>query len=251
VSPSRIAILAHVLAAAASAVAFVAIRPAGRERVAGRWAPFRGVANWVYWLTGPVVRGAVPAGIPASAFTVLGMLLSAAAGVLASQDGWTVAGLVLVWASLCDLLDGEVARAAGSAGPAGAFLDSTLDRFGETALFVGIAAGLPDRLGMVAACGALGGSLLVSYARARGEGCGVDCPPGGLERPHRLAILIVALLLAELALPDRPDRVIEVACALVAAGALLTAAGRTLVIHRRLRRPGPREEERPALRSVK
>jgi CDP-diacylglycerol--glycerol-3-phosphate 3-phosphatidyltransferase len=87
-------------------------------------------------------------------------------------------------------------------------------------------------------------SLMVSYARARGEGLGVECPAFGLERPHRIVVMLAALLPA----PFLPWREAHLAVlggtALVAAGAGATAARRIAVIHRLLRRgagrpPGP------------
>jgi CDP-diacylglycerol--glycerol-3-phosphate 3-phosphatidyltransferase len=82
-------------------------------------------------------------------------------------------------------------------------------------------------------------SLMVSYARARGEGLGVDCPAFGLERPHRVVVMLAALLPAPF-LPWREAQLLVMGgCALVAAGAGATAAGRIAVIHRLLRRGPP------------
>jgi CDP-diacylglycerol--glycerol-3-phosphate 3-phosphatidyltransferase len=77
---------------------------------------------------------------------------------------------------------------------------------------------------------------MVSYARARGEGLGVECPNFGMERPHRVVLLMFAMLFA----PFFPGRggplVVEIACAIIALGATATALGRMIVIHQRLRR---------------
>ena len=104
--------------------------------------------------------------------------------------------------ALCDILDGSMARRAGRSSRRGAFLDSTLDRLAEIAVFIGlIACYFRAQLFVQLLTGlALTGSLMTSYARARAEGLGVDCKVGLLERPERLALLILGLLLAPLSL---------------------------------------------------
>jgi CDP-diacylglycerol--glycerol-3-phosphate 3-phosphatidyltransferase len=130
------------------------------------------------------------------------------------------------------MLDGEVARRRGLVTKAGAFLDSNLDRLAEAALFFGLAAGFPDRAGLFAALAALVASLLVSYARARGEGLGVDCPAFGWERPHRLVLVLVALLVAPFLPANRALLMLELVCGAIAVGAGLTALGRIVVIRK-------------------
>src|SRR5205814_8322087 len=79
-------------------------------------------------------RGAMP-----DHLTVLGVALSFLAAMFLARGSFLVAGLVLPLAGLCDVLDGDVARERGIASPFGAFLDSTLDRGSEGALYVGLA----------------------------------------------------------------------------------------------------------------
>jgi CDP-diacylglycerol--glycerol-3-phosphate 3-phosphatidyltransferase len=87
-----------------------------------------------------------------------------------------------------------VARASGRVSAFGAFYDSTLDRVGESALFAGIAVfflrgGVPDGLAVVAvlsAVAALASGLIVSYARARAEGLGLECKVGLAQRAERI-----------------------------------------------------------------
>jgi CDP-diacylglycerol--glycerol-3-phosphate 3-phosphatidyltransferase len=137
------------------------------------------------------------------------------------------------------MLDGELARATGTQSPAGAFLDSNLDRISEIALFAGLGAGFPDRAGVFWAGAALAASLMVSYARARGEGLGVACPAFGLERPHRLVLVMGALLVAPFLRDASATLALEGVCALVAVGAGATALGRLVVLHQLLRRAHP------------
>jgi phosphatidylglycerophosphate synthase len=172
----------------------------------------------------------------------VGAALGLLAGVFCALGEWGWAGLSLVASAWCDLIDGEIARATRTQGKAGAFLDSNLDRLGEIALFAGIALGLSDRSGPVWAMAALASSLMVSYARARGEGLGVVCPNFGLERPHRVVLFMFAMLAAPFLPGDGSGLLVEVTCAIVTFGAAATALGRMVVIHQRLRRQegGPR-----------
>ncbi|MEW6220075.1 MAG: CDP-alcohol phosphatidyltransferase family protein, partial [Thermodesulfobacteriota bacterium] len=164
----------------------------------------------------------------------LGLALSAvAAGLFLLHPA--AGALALALAGLCDTLDGLLARQAGMATPAGAFLDSVLDRYGEVLVMTGIWGSLIGRgqgvvLATLCILAALSGSLLVSYTRARGEGLGVACTEGWLQRSERLLVLIAAGLLDGLA----PGQVLLAAVTLIALGSHLTAADRFRVIRRQL-----------------
>jgi CDP-diacylglycerol--glycerol-3-phosphate 3-phosphatidyltransferase len=129
--------------------------------------------------------------------TLVGLALAILAGVLIAGGRLQSGALCLILSALCDVLDGQLARRSGSPGPFGAFLDSCVDRLAEGAVFVGLAlhlSSLGQRWVLVAIL-ALIGSTMVSYARARAEGLGLHGQVGAMERPERLALLIVALLL--------------------------------------------------------
>jgi CDP-diacylglycerol--glycerol-3-phosphate 3-phosphatidyltransferase len=190
-----------------------------------------------------MIGGAAALGLSPSAVTGIGLVLNCCAGVAAGLGAWGWAWILLLWGSSADLLDGELARATGTQSPAGAFLDSNLDRVSEIALFAGLAAGLPDRSGAIWAIAALASSLMVSYARARGEGLGVTCPAFGLERPHRLLVLLLALLAAAFLAPARAALLLELCCGAVAVGAGATALGRMVAIHQILRRGSAPSQE--------
>ena len=119
-------------------------------------------------------------------------------------------GLVFLFGSVLDLFDGALARLTGRATPFGALLDSVLDRLGEAALFLGLAIyGVRDLGGerwelfgtsldrlmvfMVLLLLALVFSQAVSYARARGEGLGIETRAGFMTRPERVVILGVCV----------------------------------------------------------
>ena len=165
-------------------------------------------------------RGAMP-----DHLTVLGVALSFLAAMFMARGSFLVAGLVLPLAGLCDVLDGDVARERGIASPFGAFLDSTLDRVSEGALYVGLAyyyftrsqtatvwmrgtfegsAEWGDADGAtlgILALAILILSFLVSYTRARAEGLGMECKVGLMERPERLLLLGVGALLGHRFMP--------------------------------------------------
>jgi CDP-diacylglycerol--glycerol-3-phosphate 3-phosphatidyltransferase len=144
----------------------------------------------------PVVTLLVRLGIGPDAVTVTGLVVAVGAGVAAGAGRLRLAGACLILSALCDLLDGQIARRSGRSGPAGALLDSCLDRLAEGAVFLGLIIAFgPQSPARVLVTGvALIGSYMVSYTRARAEGLGFDCQVGWMERPERLVVLIVALL---------------------------------------------------------
>lgn len=146
----------------------------------------------------PLVSALAARRITPNQVTLAALLLSVLAA-LAIAAGWPRAGaLVLIVASLGDLVDGMLARQTGQDSAFGAFFDSTLDRIGEGAVLAALAYrfALADQPLLVATVVlALLGSLLVSYTRARAEALGVDCKVGFMSRAERLVLLIGGLLL--------------------------------------------------------
>lgn len=136
-------------------------------------------------------------GVTPNTLTVLGFVGMAAAGALCAAGSFFFAGVVVAASCIFDALDGALARASGTASVFGAFLDSFLDRYAEAAVYAGLLvhyawAGAPS--GAVAAFLAAIGSLMVSYARARAEGLGIECRAGLFARPERLAVIIAGLV---------------------------------------------------------
>jgi CDP-diacylglycerol--glycerol-3-phosphate 3-phosphatidyltransferase len=146
--------------------------------------------------TDPLVRGLIRAGVTPNTLTTVGALVILASSV-AYGLGWIqVGGILLLLSGVVDTLDGQVARKGASTTKFGAFYDSTLDRVGDGASFIGIAAYLlyaPDiRWRNAAILGCLLGilaALLVSYMRARAEGLGLECKVGIAQRAERLLLL--------------------------------------------------------------
>ena len=225
-----------------TALGYVVVRPTPPERMKAYGGPIGVLGRWAYFVTRPLLRVAIALRLTANAISAVGAALAIGAGGFAAAGAWGWAGFLLVAGAWCDLIDGEIARATRTQGKAGAFLDSNLDRLGEIALFAGIATSLPDRSGSFWSVAALASSLMVSYARARGEGLGVECPNFGMERPHRVVLLMFAMLFAPFLPGSGSALLVEAACAVVTVGASATALWRMVVIHQRLRdqEQGPR-----------
>jgi len=133
--------------------------------------------------------------------TVVGLGLTFLAAGLAAFGQLRWAGVVLIFAGTCDILDGALARSTRASYPYGAFLDSTLDRYSEGAVYLGLAAyfvtidpPLQEWL-ILATLAALAGSFLVSYVRARAQSLGFACKTGLFQRPERVVVTVIGLLL--------------------------------------------------------
>jgi CDP-diacylglycerol--glycerol-3-phosphate 3-phosphatidyltransferase len=150
----------------------------------------------------PLIGRLVERRVSPNVITTVGTAVTLLSGV-AFGAGWVRAGAALLLLSgVGDMLDGRVARTGGTTSKFGAFYDSTLDRVGEAALFGGIAVffaagGVRPALmlwAVATAIAALAASLLVSYARARAEGLGLDCTVGIAQRAERILGLGVPTL---------------------------------------------------------
>ena len=149
-----------------------------------------------HWLN-PLVAALARTGMTPNALTWLGFGMSAGAGALAAVGALPLAGWLSLLAGSLDMLDGALARATNQASRFGALLDSTLDRYNEIVLLGGVALWAASRNALdelILAFAALGGSLMVSYIKARAEGLGFSCDVGILTRPERVLILGLGLL---------------------------------------------------------
>jgi CDP-diacylglycerol--glycerol-3-phosphate 3-phosphatidyltransferase len=195
--------------------------------------------HWFLWAIGPLERALVRAGAGPDAMNAAGLGFGLASGVLIGLGRLELGGWAIALAGVADILDGRLARARKLASPYGKFIDSTLDRFVETFAFLGFAVYFAERPGgpLVVAAG-LGGSLLVSYAQARGETVSVSGSGGLMQRAERLVLQILGCLLDPVLCRwlGRPEgTVLFWVLAVTAAGALGTAVHRTVWIARRLR----------------
>jgi len=175
--------------------------------------------------------------IQPNTITTIGALLVTISAIAYSLGWVRMGGILLISSGIIDTLDGQVARHGHKVSKFGAFYDSTLDRVGDGATFIGIAVFLlwapnvPWRIGSVTLCMiAVWSSLLVSYARARAEGLGLECKVGLVQRAERLLALGVPSIL----LGDGPYEVLtlQVIVAALALLSTITVVQRFVYVHR-------------------
>jgi CDP-diacylglycerol--glycerol-3-phosphate 3-phosphatidyltransferase len=136
--------------------------------------------------------------ISPDAVTYLGLLLTIGVAALAALGEIRWAGVAYIFAAVCDAIDGTLARVSGKGSRFGAFLDSTIDRFEESIVLLGLSIHYAQVGGLVEIPLILVvavGSLMVSYTRARAEAVGVACKVGFMTRVPRVTVMIVGMIL--------------------------------------------------------
>jgi len=152
-----------------------------------------GMERWFFGIVRPLVDALIRRDIRPNTLTTVGVGFVLASAVAFGLGEVRLGGLLLLLSGVVDTLDGAVARATRTASTFGAFYDSTLDRVGDGATFMGIGAFLLTaddvafRVPAVLMCMvAILSSLVVSYARARAEGLGLECKVGIAQRAERI-----------------------------------------------------------------
>jgi CDP-diacylglycerol---glycerol-3-phosphate 3-phosphatidyltransferase len=156
-----------------------------------------------------IVRPLAGLGVTPNTLTVLGLILSILTAVIIAQGLFLAGGLLVLFAGIFDMFDGAMARARNASTTFGAFFDSTLDRYSESIILFGLlfyalrTPVMQDRFWpfryeqswmITLVFIAVVGSFMVSYAKARAEGLGLECKTGLLARPERVVILAIGLL---------------------------------------------------------
>lgn len=187
-------------------------------------------------ILGPLAGALLRMGVSPDAVTVVGTVGVVVAALWLFPLGYLFGGtLVVTFFVLSDLLDGTMARRSGTSGPWGAFLDSTLDRFADAAIFTGLVLWLAGRgedpLGAAfgLACLALGS--IVPYARARAEGLGMTANVGIAERGERILLALTAAGLVGLGVPQV---VLTVVLGLLAVASAVTIGQRMATVRRQV-----------------
>ena len=192
----------------------------------------------------PVARLFLRWGISPDAVTFFGTIGVCAGALVFFPGGHFLAGVLVVTAFVfSDMVDGHMARLSGRTSSWGAFLDSTLDRFGDAAIFGGLVlyyAGPGDSRPLTALalyCLVMGS--VTSYARARAESLGMDAKGGLAERSDRLVAILVMTGLADifhLVFDSRkPLVLIPVTLALLAVASTITVVQRILRVRSQAR----------------
>ena len=188
-----------------------------------------------YAAVGPLVDRLIRAGVRPNTITTIGTGLVLVSAIVYATGHIRIGGLLLLLSGVADTLDGQVARGGAMVTRFGAFYDSTLDRVGDGATFIGIGAFLltaPDvayRSPAVVLCMiAILASVLVSYARARAEGLGLDCKVGIAQRAER----ILGLGLASLVFGAGPHALLlEAIVGLLAIASIITVVQRFVYVY--------------------
>ncbi|MFP5253751.1 MAG: phosphatidylinositol phosphate synthase [Actinomycetes bacterium] len=190
-------------------------------------------AFWTKVVT-PIARLLLRLGVSPDAVTLVGTVGVSFGALFFFPRGDLLAGVLFITAFVfSDLIDGTMARMSGSSSKWGAFLDSTLDRLGDAAIFGGIAMyyvgpGEDDRLAALAIYCLVMGSV-TSYARARAESLGMEARGGLAERADRLVAILVMTGLA--ALLDVPV-LIPLTLGVLAVASTITVVQRILTVRR-------------------
>ncbi len=169
------------------------------------------------------------------AVTVFGTVGAVAAALVCFPDGRFGLGVLLIAIfATSDLIDGTMARISGTSGPWGNFLDATLDRVADGAIFGGLVmwgALNGDPVTTAAATLALVTGQVTSYAKARAEAVGATANVGIAERAERLVLVLLAALLAGFGVPY----VLPAALWIIGGLGIITIIQRMVVVRRQLR----------------
>jgi CDP-diacylglycerol--glycerol-3-phosphate 3-phosphatidyltransferase len=154
------------------------------------------------WVIDKIVRALALSKIHPNALTFIGLLINIWAAWLFSEGKMFAAGVVVVGASVFDMVDGRVARETNRVTKFGGFFDSVLDRYSDLALYMGLLvyyASINRFFYIVLTAIAMTGSVMVSYTRARAENSIPKCKVGFLERPERIVLIMIGALFNRMA----------------------------------------------------
>src|SRR5215467_4635806 len=139
-----------------------------------------------------IIRASIATGTHPHVLTLIGVLINVVAACALGVNRFLLAGLIMIVANIFDFIDGKVAQETNTVSRFGAFWDSTLDRFSDIALFLGLiylyATLRRTDYVMVASLGLMF-SIMTSYARARAESLIDKCKVGFMERPERIVLI--------------------------------------------------------------
>ncbi len=197
-----------------------------------------------YWCFDPMEKLAIGLGLTPNQLTAASLLCSLGGAAAFATGRFTMGGWLVIACAILDALDGMVARKRGTASDAGELIDAAVDRYAEIATFAGIAAYYRSYpLGFWLALGSMGGALLVSYARAKGEISGIDARMGSMNRAERAVYVGAAGVLApslshllEAGVVHPAFHLMLISLLLVAVLANITALRRFSFIHSELRK---------------
>jgi phosphatidylglycerophosphate synthase len=152
-------------------------------------------ARFLVWMISPLERLLIGRVSP-NVITAASLMMCGITGAAVALGHLPGAVWLYAFAGILDVLDGRLARLSNQQTPAGALFDSVSDRWGELFVFAGYAWYLHDSLWLLAVMAAIGGSMMVSYTRARAEGLGVALSGGVMQRAERIVLVASGTLVA-------------------------------------------------------
>ena len=164
-------------------------RPHDLAQVHGSAILGRGIRGWYFENLVPFEEFCIRWKVDPALLSYTQLLGSLLVGICYAKGMLTTAGWLLLFTGTLDIVDGRVARRTNGASARGAFLDSVIDRYSDSFAYLGLAVFFRHTWVLWAVLFGLIGGLIVSYARARGEGLGTHCHVGLLQRPERYVIL--------------------------------------------------------------
>ncbi|MBA2540816.1 MAG: CDP-alcohol phosphatidyltransferase family protein [Deltaproteobacteria bacterium] len=197
------------------------------------------MARYLLWVLSPFEKLLLGRVSP-NTITAISLLMCAASGVTAGMGQLGSAAWLFTMAGILDIIDGRLARLLNKTTQSGALFDSVSDRWGELFVFTGYVWYLRDSVWLLAVMGAMGGSMMVSYTRARAEGLKVELSGGMMQRAERIFIIVSGTLLAAwyTLAPESPTAVVDGMAILggtmtvVAVASTATAVNRWIVAYR-------------------
>jgi CDP-diacylglycerol--glycerol-3-phosphate 3-phosphatidyltransferase len=141
-----------------------------------------------------IIAASVALRIHPNTLTLIGLLINIAAAVALALNRFVLAGVIMIVANIFDFIDGKVAHITNTVSRFGAFWDSTLDRFSDIALFLGLIhlyANLRRTDYVMVAALAMLFTIMTSYTRARAESLIDKCKVGFMERPERIVLFMI------------------------------------------------------------
>ncbi len=152
--------------------------------------------NFFIWVTAPLWRGVLRSGIPATAITTLAALFGLGAGVAVAAGRFALGGWLFLFSGILDALDGRIARIRMQATPAGAAIDSVLDRYTDMVMLLGLAWYYRSTWVLLPVLAAILGTSIVPYVRAKSEALKHPVRDGLMQRPERILTLGAAVALS-------------------------------------------------------
>ena len=158
----------------------------------------KSIVNWFTGILDPFIDVIVHFHVHPNHFTILGLFITIVGSVFYAKHDIRLGGLFILLGGICDIIDGKIARKKGLSSKFGAMFDSSLDRYAEVFMFLGVGIYFIQKdhqITSIMVFLALGGSTMVSYVRARAEGLGYECKIGIMQRPERIVYIGFASLI--------------------------------------------------------